>query len=223
MPKTKDAFALRELAETLSDYNPFLNELGFDIPTYDFGELHSRKPFVEKGSWLDDCRNAYKTIIKFLDGNRANDDMPETNSEFQRMRFLANKCHCRINRLNKEIQRIDNHCNRLSILKDKLSRKILSDNNSVVRKKFSRVISLFDTYQAIQGIFAILVQDNLQRDLEDYISELPKLFAKAVGLKIRTARNKKGLTQAALAELLSINRFCTSRERGSRHYTLYGE
>lgn len=159
-------------------------------------------------------------IAEFLDGNRADDFIAR--NEFKAQQHNVEMAERRLERLKVELKRIENHCRRLSILKNNSMRKLLTNfDNSDLKEKLQRALDLFDGYKTIQVMlesYKHVIEEELPRVKE----KSSKLFAKEIGAVIRAARNKKGLTQVALAEMLSINRATLIfYEQGVREPSIY--
>lgn len=240
MPKTRDAFAFREIAKMLtsrkiiSDYADFdcyfLND--WHIPIYNF-KSHFHTGYIECSDSVS--RVIYRVaesitqkitqcdVLKKIREQTVNLESPN----FYEVKFNVKQLQATSKVFELEIDRIDKHIARLYRLQENIIKKFANDeaaDNFVVKKirlQIKRIKNLISYYDEIESNFKEILNLILSFK-KTAMSTLENLFAKEFGERIRAVRIQEKLKQADVANALEIPLPTYSAyERGIREPPLY--
>ncbi len=208
MPKTKDAFAFRRLYDELAQDMP-------GIPTVMPAKLNEYGGYESTGVGYMELEQYFFNPTPAYDSTGIIKPPEGTPFELRR-RELNNIQSVRRNVRTKQYQ-LDRHLMILQRYVDAATGKAISEENPreylnrIARAKdfISRYMELLNAFYEYESI--------LKDEYREYRISLELEYRKEVGLRLRKARNKKGLSQASVAAMAEITTLTYGRyELGTR-------
>ena len=184
MPKTKDAFALRDVAERLNSSFEYLNSPDIDP---DVAEIYDREITNDIGNWVGIATHSMRSIV----GTKG--------VEFE-LRALEND----LDRLQKKIKRVDAHIYRLQKYLESIVDRLISGNDDkALRERASRAKGFYSLYERIRNELMINV-DTTEESIMDSRARLPVEFKKDFGYRLKLAREHKNISLKSVAQELDL-------------------
>lgn len=217
MPKTKDAFALANLAFELEDA---IGE--FSIPEFKFEPVGDEddedeekaaetKAFNIVSDWINDSIGERYEMPPYRGFWRVQVILEESTAEIKRLQFILDCLDSHIARLRKY----------LLIVSKKITRSKSVDDKEFWYRKKDRASFLLWRYEWLKDVL-----DNFSRHIEKYIESqqenLQRQYKNEFAERLRNARRRKKISQSQVASLLNITTGAYSNyERGLRDLPMF--
>lgn len=198
MPKTKDAFALRDLYNAL-----------FCVSNCEFIPSYMKRPSVEELAQLSylnsaDCR-IEEILLSYLD-NKRTEYTEGTFPELNRIKKDLALCKARILILREKKDKVSEHIVLLQRYEREIFSHILSSGFSDdLKNRGERVKMLFSKYEWILRLL-ISYEDILSRDYLDEDKKFQAECRKEFGKRLRQARIDKKISIETMAKTIGMTR-----------------
>lgn len=205
MPKTKDAFALREVIDGLAQISAACldDERGY-LPTY-AGRNNTSEDGQNKYNNSNDCR-VEEILLAYLDGGKIKHVDSDIFSEFEKKYAGLNLCKARIAQTSNVVKRIGKHVVILQSYEKKLLDAILKSGlTDELKRKGNRVKNLLADYDWLIELFTDY-EVILQNDREQTRGKVNRLYRKEFGGRLRQARIAKNMTVEEVANKINLTR-----------------
>lgn len=229
MPKTKDAFAFRAIADLLKIDNNFDEYERLEwvdrkstLPIYNFEQYFDNGNFSKDDVAIRVMIIASRIVRQLSHTNYfyADGVVP---ADFYGFTIYSNECDDRINKLDTTLQNIDKHIARLHCYQEEILKQFLNTDEDFqnLKYKLARIKVLISLYSDIESnIIEIKSLANSEKKI--IFTNLIRYFSKEFGERVRTARSEKKLRQADIAAALDIPLPTYSQyERGIREPPLF--
>ena len=204
MPKTRDAFALRELWQRFVTGENFMTGEEFFLTVKDFSDYFNESRKATPSADYDFSQSFLRVDCAL--GALCQYSLPKTLSKDY---DEAERTREELRGNERLIKRIERHCRRL----DKLS-KFEVKNKSRLEKLESR-------YQEISDVITDY-QSALLNHFPTVIAQVSKEFSRDFGKRLRRARRFKDISQDEISRDIALSQITISGyERGTREPTLY--
>ena len=204
MPKTKNTFALRDVAAKIQAANSKLRVDDFSDTILNQDEINLQIAGVIE-NWVGTATRSIRPIA----GTKG--------VEFE-LRVLEND----LDKLQKKIERVDAHILQLQNYLERIVDRLISGNdNAVMRARASRAKQIYSWYERIRNELMRVV-DATEELVTNSRDRLPVEFKKDFGGRLKIAREKANLSLKRVAQELDLTYtgYC-QYERGLREPPLW--